>query len=98
MSPTPDSALADLRQTIADLQRQLIERTVERDEALARETATAEILQIINSSPGDLAPVFAAMLEKALRLCSGSFGVLNTYGGIDFHAVAMYGVPAAWRP
>jgi hypothetical protein len=47
--------LADCEQLIADLQRQLAERRAERDEALQRETATAEVLQVINSSPGDLA-------------------------------------------
>ena len=65
MSPTPDSTLADPQQVIAELQRRLYERTAERDEALARETSTAEVLQVINASPGDLAPVFDAMLEKA---------------------------------
>ena len=47
--------MADCEQLIADLQRQLAERRAERDEALQRETATAEVLQVINSSPGDLA-------------------------------------------
>ena len=95
MSAIPDSTLADSERLIADLQRQLAECRAERDEALQRETATAEVLQVINSSPGDLTPVFDAMLEKAMRLCEAAFGFLMIYDGDRFHPRAQRGVPPA---
>src|SRR5215213_313313 len=92
MSVTPDSTSADLQQVIVELQQQLAKRTAERDEVLEQQTATAEILAAINSSPGDLTSVFDAMLERALHLCGAAFGILHTYDGAQMHTVAHRGL------
>jgi GAF domain-containing protein len=92
----PDDTVGDLGQTVAALRRDLDARTAERDEALAREAALAEVIQVINASPGDLAPVFDAMLKKAMRLCEAAFGQLTTHDGERFQTAATRGVPAAF--
>ena len=70
MSPTPNSSLAYSEKFVADLQRQLAECRAERDEALQRETAATEVLQVINSSPGDLTAVFNAKASAFAFACN----------------------------
>src|SRR5438876_4073443 len=92
MTATLNDEVADLRHINAELRRRLDEALAERDEALEQQTATAEVLGVINSSPGDLAPVLDAMLEKAVRLCDGAQGIFWTYDGERFQAAAFLGV------
>ena len=96
MTPTNSEAAVDVRQTVSELQQKLHECTLERDEALAQQVATAEVMQVINSSPGELAPVFDAILEKATHLCEAAYGMLYRYDGKSFHTVALRAVPAAY--
>jgi two-component system, NtrC family, sensor kinase len=65
-------------------------------ESLQQQTATAHVLQVVSSSPGELEPVFKAMLENAVRICEASFGNLLLYEGDVFRHVALHNAPKAW--
>src|SRR5262249_51934501 len=84
--------LNELRQRTMDL----TERTTELTESLERQTATSEVLQVISSAPGDLQPVFAAMLENAVRICDATFGNIYRWEDDALHLVAAHNTPHAW--
>ena len=78
------------------LHDQVTARTRELSEALEQQTATSEVLQVISSSPGELEPVFRAMLENALRICEAKFGVLFRIDDEVTYPVAMLNLPPAF--
>src|SRR5262245_61515066 len=66
-------------------------------ESLQQQTATSEVLQVISSSPGELEPVFTAMLQNALWICEAEFGTLFRYANGAFHAASNVNTPAAFE-
>src|SRR5262249_32306821 len=78
-----------LRAANADLKKKLAE-------ALEQQTATSKVLQVISSSPGELEPVFEAMLANAVRICAAKFGTLELYEGGAFRKAALHNVPQAY--
>jgi GAF domain-containing protein len=77
----------------ARLLNELRQRTADLSEALEQQTATSEVLRVISSSPGELDPVFQAMLENATRICEVKFGTLFRFDGNMFHVAAQVGTP-----
>jgi signal transduction histidine kinase len=80
----------------ARLLNELRQRTDDLSESLERQTATSEVLEIISSSPGELKPVFRAMLENATNVCNAQFGTLLLGENGTFRNVALHNAPAAF--
>jgi GAF domain-containing protein len=87
----------ELEQKLEARTRELAESRRHLSEALEQLTATSEVLRVISRSPGDLQPVFEAMLANATRICEAKFGNLLLYDGNAFRVAAMHGAPQTWN-
>src|SRR5262245_53131470 len=105
LDPTQNSQAASekkLKAYARELEKKLEARTRELaearghlSEALEQQAATSDVLRVISSSPGELKPVFDAMLRNAVRICGAKYGMLSLCKGEEARAVAMYGVEPA---
>ena len=93
---TTSNAAGRTTSSVADLQERLERQAREIEDAREERAAISEVLRVISSSPGDLQPVFAAMLENAVRICGAKFGNLWLYDGESFRIDATYGAPPAY--
>src|SRR5215470_1887048 len=86
----PEHQLEECRRELAEAQEQLAQ-------ALERQTATSEVLEVISSSSGELEPVFQAMLDNAMRICAAKFGIMFEYANGAFRALSSLGIPSAFK-
>ena len=93
---TTSNAAGRTTSSVADLQERLERQAREIEDAREERAAISEVLRVISSSPGDSQPVFAAMLENAVRICGAKFGNLWLYDGESFRIDATHGAPPAY--
>jgi hypothetical protein len=91
----PNSLTAELKTQLEVRTRELAETRKALAEALEQQTATSEVLHVISSAPGELEPVFQAMLENATRICEATFGNLYLRDGDAFRIAATHNTPRA---
>ena len=97
-SPTRSKALTKRQRVPADVDLKKENAALRREltEALERQTAASEVLEVISSTPGDLEPVFQSLLENATRVCGAKFGSMLLLEGDIVRQVALYNVPPAY--
>ncbi len=95
--PNAAKAVARRSSSLVSLETKFALLTRERDEALEQLSAASKVLKVISSSPGDLKPVFEAILENATRICEASFGNLALFDGRHLRMVAMHRAPKAFE-
>ncbi|WP_027528840.1 ATP-binding protein [Bradyrhizobium sp. WSM3983] len=85
-----------LQESYADLEKKVEQRTMELRESLLHQTATSDVLQVISRSPGDLAPVFQTIIERATFICDAKFGNLFLFEDGGFRCVSVSDLPPAF--
>lgn len=96
LKPRDAPKVASRRSSAGSQDAEVARLTREVTEALEQQTATSEVLNVISSSPGELEPVFQAILANATRICGANFGQMNLYAEGSFRPVAFYNAPAAY--